>query len=663
MPDTQNTFTVVPNGMGLAGQGMDTPQTKPPMTSKQAQKLYRQATRGPKMTKAEARRLEKEEQDRIKKELETTKARAARERKKQKDLLKGQKEREEKKRKGLPLVNVRPSQDTLARFVRGNGGGMKRDRGDLALAAIPEGKENQPPALVQDEKLPCQGIAKKQKIGSQLKTPEQRKEPRVSQPRQQAVPSRDDGFSGDEDDVDRMASTQLLTELLAASSSPIRDFRLEMDCLATMSGKLLLPAESQQVDSPLPASEDSRGNIHEHTKNTICSKPIQSDAVLVGPPSKSANRPDVANMNSTADTFKLPPRSTVSCPATQHTVASARISTALSDEALPTSTQFLVINYLDDLFPSASQQARELLESELPQSNSDAADDLVPFLSTQDLVLSLQDVLDLEHINSSSNMNERDSEARRTMETTSAMSTENKNSLVQSIPASTWVLAGEYEDDMFLGVDGIGEEESSVTLSRSQALANSPMNPEHQKTDKPASVLENETTPEPNSTSKPKRRFFTSSGRYATEKLNEYKAVQESMATFRQEEQARRRARREAEKAANEVEISLEPQGEGREEEAARQTTAGDIKDCVLTWRSHDFPKTTGKAAENIAKVSAPPAASQETDYGDFDFDEAGLLDGTEANELEQPCQNAEDALFMDLEEDMLEDALWDELL
>lgn len=97
------------------------------MTSKQVKEAYKKATKTPTMTKAERRRWEKEEQERIRKEFEkekaAAKARAARERKKEKELA----EMEKKRKSGLPLVKVRPSQDTIARFVRGNGSGKKRD--------------------------------------------------------------------------------------------------------------------------------------------------------------------------------------------------------------------------------------------------------------------------------------------------------------------------------------------------------------------------------------------------------------------------------------------------------------------------------------------------------------------------------------------------------
>ncbi|KAK1751422.1 hypothetical protein QBC47DRAFT_287045, partial [Echria macrotheca] len=162
MAPRQNTFTVVPNPLGV--QGLISREdvgvaSKPPMTSKQAQKLYRQATKQPRLSKAEQRRIEREEQERIRKDLEkdkqAAKARAAREKKKAKE----QKALDDRRKKGMPLVDVHPSQDTISRFVRGNGLAKKRDStgAPVHLETVHEDdrpaaeseKENQPPAKKQ----------------------------------------------------------------------------------------------------------------------------------------------------------------------------------------------------------------------------------------------------------------------------------------------------------------------------------------------------------------------------------------------------------------------------------------------------------------------------------------------------------------------------------
>jgi hypothetical protein len=138
MPPVQRQFTVIPDGPRTLGAGKTgdhraaAPAAPPPMTTKQAQKLYRQNNRVPRLSKAEQRQHEKEAQEEIRKELERekarTKARAARERKN----LKEQQIRDERRLKGLPTVDCRSSQGTLSFFVRGNGSGRKRDSvGDM----------------------------------------------------------------------------------------------------------------------------------------------------------------------------------------------------------------------------------------------------------------------------------------------------------------------------------------------------------------------------------------------------------------------------------------------------------------------------------------------------------------------------------------------------
>ena len=147
MAPVQNTFTIVPNappginfngnfndigGNGGGGGGGDAAARPmpPPMTTKQVKKAYRAKNKGPKLSKAEQRRQELFEQDRIRRELEKernqARARAARDKKKERE----ENERAEKRKKGLPLVDVRPSQDTIARFVRPVGTKTKTNKSE-----------------------------------------------------------------------------------------------------------------------------------------------------------------------------------------------------------------------------------------------------------------------------------------------------------------------------------------------------------------------------------------------------------------------------------------------------------------------------------------------------------------------------------------------------
>ncbi|KAF7534648.1 hypothetical protein G7054_g6063 [Neopestalotiopsis clavispora] len=123
MAPVQQTFSLIPElPSALQGHGGDQPQpgriSRPPMTTKQAKKAYKAKNKGPKLSKAEQRRQDLMEQDRIRREFEKernqARAKAARDKRKEKE----EREKADKKKKGIPLFEVHPSQDTLARFVR-----------------------------------------------------------------------------------------------------------------------------------------------------------------------------------------------------------------------------------------------------------------------------------------------------------------------------------------------------------------------------------------------------------------------------------------------------------------------------------------------------------------------------------------------------------------
>ncbi|KAL6850560.1 hypothetical protein ACO1O0_007684 [Amphichorda felina] len=132
----QNTFTLISERITAPNNALNRP-----MTSKQLKKAHKAANKQPKLSRAEQRKFELAEQERIRKELEkertAARARAARERKKAKEEAK----KEEKRRRGKPLVEVRPSQDTISRFVRGNGSGKKRDERGLDVGQMTSVKE------------------------------------------------------------------------------------------------------------------------------------------------------------------------------------------------------------------------------------------------------------------------------------------------------------------------------------------------------------------------------------------------------------------------------------------------------------------------------------------------------------------------------------------
>lgn len=133
----QTTFTLIP-------ERPVNPTAEPirPMTSKQIKKAHKAADKQPRMSRAEQRKMELAEQERIRKEFEkermASRARAARDRKKAKEEA----AKEERRKSGRPLVDVRPSQDTISRFLFSNTKGRKRDSGgeevDNAMASIQE---------------------------------------------------------------------------------------------------------------------------------------------------------------------------------------------------------------------------------------------------------------------------------------------------------------------------------------------------------------------------------------------------------------------------------------------------------------------------------------------------------------------------------------------
>ncbi|PHH81416.1 hypothetical protein CDD82_848 [Ophiocordyceps australis] len=183
----QRTFSVLPPIAAAA------PLAEPtrPMTSKQVNKAYRAATRMPPLPRQERLRQERAEQARIRLELDresaSRRARAARQRKKEKEAG----ERARKKRERQPVVDVRPSQDTIARFVRGEGSTTKSAARDVVPRLDASGHARQK----QDEPdlHPCleerQPMIQHDKLETEMLEPNatafvQHSQPRVATPSQ-----------------------------------------------------------------------------------------------------------------------------------------------------------------------------------------------------------------------------------------------------------------------------------------------------------------------------------------------------------------------------------------------------------------------------------------------------------------------------------------------
>ena len=134
MPAFQQTFNLIPANPSNAAP-------KPPMTSKAAKKAYLKANRGPRISRAEQRRLEKEELDKQKKEYEkernAAKAKSVRERK----AAKIAEEKDNRRKAGLPEPSrfVRASQPTISMFARAGG---KRVWQQIEMESVEEDSED-----------------------------------------------------------------------------------------------------------------------------------------------------------------------------------------------------------------------------------------------------------------------------------------------------------------------------------------------------------------------------------------------------------------------------------------------------------------------------------------------------------------------------------------
>ncbi|KAK3334169.1 hypothetical protein B0T19DRAFT_420238 [Cercophora scortea] len=380
MPLRQHTFTLVPNPLGMQGLLNRPAHELPPailpaMTSKQAKKAYKEKNKVPRMSKAEQLRIEREEQARIKKELEkekaARKARAARDKKKAKE----QAEAEEKRRKRLPLVSVHPSQDTISRFFRGNAFGAKRDSTGNTVGKeevtdnqrdeenqgedctnegnhIEEHEEknvNEEPAVLEVEE-PVQSQRKRRRLS------QENLDPPVSQIRGGGTPKpralsvihedqENEPSSGDDMPSERQRIIPRSPDMVKASP------RLAMPPPSSASMQAFRKSRLEKPQAPRNAPPRSSQTRNSETtvlppKSPLPRMPLQEI---------SENRPrQIANLTK-ADKIAS------SCKPRRSTPVPASLRPA---DTFPTSTQLFVMSHLDD-FPTPSQAAQEL-EEEFP---------------------------------------------------------------------------------------------------------------------------------------------------------------------------------------------------------------------------------------------------------------------------------------------------------
>ncbi|RYP92163.1 hypothetical protein DL770_001744 [Monosporascus sp. CRB-9-2] len=301
MAPVQNTFIVIPNAPSAINGNFDASTasrpSRPPMTTKQAKKAYKEKTKGPKLSKAEQRRQELFEQDRIRREFEKEKnqarARAARDRRREKE----EKERAEKKKKGLPLVEVHPSQDTLSRFLRFDAKKESNSKLPAPQNESQNGEDSDSETLSAGDE-PEEPPAKKRR--TETLTPQEAQLPRrslesIKSPGQAASEVEAKGVTNDApespkppeldvDDIlaDELICEKLLNEALDATSSG------KKAPLSTESREESLPPDGQ-IRSERPPAKLSGGLGPSHTPNDLPAQ--QPPAVKSKKPQHSPDTP------------------------------------------------------------------------------------------------------------------------------------------------------------------------------------------------------------------------------------------------------------------------------------------------------------------------------------------------------------------------------------
>ncbi|KAI0114729.1 hypothetical protein F4814DRAFT_416908 [Daldinia grandis] len=452
MAPGQNTFSIIPNALCALNGGLDASESRPskrPMTSKQAKKAYQKTNKGPKLSKAEQRRQDLLEQDRIRREFEKEKnqarARAARDKKKEKE----EKERAQKKKKGLPLVDVHPSQATIAWFVRGdkkkksesqpliNPPIADRHESDDSDSATLSGEdEPEPPPKKQKTVPPDPGHSPSFAGGlncpaSSLRDLDTRGTPQAASNTVKGLIENDQTAEYLTPNVDGLSTIglpdELFNDLVDAGSNPLKD-NMDPDeeslllgeqiipnspsslksldyCRSPITAKELLPVRKakKSVSPPsgrpplqtLRASEvnskitnthqelyhgqakslehapspalDPSVNVPKETLSIPPPKPLRNPETPMGPPPippRSRLRGNASATGLGAPSFL--PKHTHASGCRSATNPNPKLSQrhhllqGAQEEQPPTSTQLFMLGHLDDLFPSPSQEAREI---------------------------------------------------------------------------------------------------------------------------------------------------------------------------------------------------------------------------------------------------------------------------------------------------------------
>jgi hypothetical protein len=425
MAGRQRTFELIPTTLAAKSHGNQPTY----MTSKQVKKAYQQANRGPRISRAEQRRLDAEELERQNKEYEreraAAKAKAAREKKAAKEAA----DKEARRKMGLPEPSrfVRASQPTISKFVRGGNNGKRSwqemkmhtleedSDGTLPESGFGEKDDAQPPA----KRVPAQDDSEDEfgdfpslsqsdlleKIdssmvsfngggtGSPAVVAEQPALPPCQEP-SQSLPARE--YSEDEYPlvesqlIPEMVNTQLLSE---AAEAVQKSDGTELPVPKQTTPKPTLSKQPQQQVQPIPKdilpetthakiqklsvsrSADSNNTRTKPAKPTVVSRPVLQEVSTNMPP------PPIPLKEKKAISF---------APSPQKHRSLLQITTKTTNKPkhiIPLSgTQVFLENHLDDFFPSPTQEIRELLSDvdDLP-SNTQIARDLSPDSPKEDL--------------------------------------------------------------------------------------------------------------------------------------------------------------------------------------------------------------------------------------------------------------------------------------
>ncbi|KAF4332730.1 hypothetical protein FBEOM_13454 [Fusarium beomiforme] len=367
----QRTFTVIPKFPGRA----DSPDKPPlrPMTSKQVRNAYKAANKGPKLTREESRRQERAEQERIRKEFErekaAAKAKVARDKKKEKELA----EREAKRKKGLPLVNVRPSQETISWFVRGNGTSKKRDAQGKDVKhkdATEDGSKMDTNEATTNEDEPLRPDTKIQKLDNIQEDDgeicdaamETIIEPQPSRP---SPESPNPQYLQEEGEAIVAESTKR-TSVIAEKEMPLPKLLIPDPELDAMEDELDADFEEDLALGILEDIEAAMGNSKPYTSHRAEKVCDQTKEVALYTSKQFLEDARTAVPNRYAEDLGLQrptPSVSLAKPALSEKPQrnlEPRSSSPPQQEP-PMSTQAILFN-LDDFFPSSSQQVRELEE-------------------------------------------------------------------------------------------------------------------------------------------------------------------------------------------------------------------------------------------------------------------------------------------------------------